>query len=65
MDSKGISGNRRSGTQFLIGCGVDKGKEVRMIQNYGLEQTIEEKVLREMWNVLKCLNMETIFKPKK
>lgn len=42
---------------------MGKRKDVRMIQKSGSEQA-NEKVFRETWNVLKCLDMETIFKPK-
>ena len=63
MDSKDISENRtRCSTSLDVRVG--KRKDVKMIQNSGSEQVNEEQVFRETWNVLKCLNMETIFKPK-
>lgn len=47
-----------------MGGGGHERKEVTMMQNWGLEQTEEEKAFRETWHVLKFLNLKTIFKPK-
>lgn len=49
MYSRDISETRESRTSYLIGCGGErcKGKEVKMMQNWGLGLTKEEKAFRE------------------
>lgn len=49
MHSRDISDTRESRMLCLTGCGRErcKGKEVKTMQNWGLEQNKEEKAFRE------------------